>query len=84
MISISDAVFAKSGEDGIYHGFTWTTVMPILDSQVEAYERNHPGRPWVGTLHDPRRSLARPSTSLCNLACVGIQHHAISLYRRKR
>ena len=38
MISISDAVFAKSGEDGIYHGFTWTTVMPILDSQVGAYD----------------------------------------------
>jgi predicted TIM-barrel fold metal-dependent hydrolase len=27
--------------------------MPILDAQVHAYERNHPGRPWVGTLHGP-------------------------------
>jgi predicted TIM-barrel fold metal-dependent hydrolase len=27
--------------------------MPILDSQVHAYERNHPGRPWVGTLYGP-------------------------------
>jgi L-fuconolactonase len=27
--------------------------MPILDSQVHAYECNHPGRPWVGTLHGP-------------------------------
>jgi predicted TIM-barrel fold metal-dependent hydrolase len=27
--------------------------MPILDSQVHAYERNHPGRPWVGTLYRP-------------------------------
>ena len=27
--------------------------MPIFDSQVHAYERNHPGRPWVGTLHGP-------------------------------
>src|SRR5580693_4799942 len=27
--------------------------MPILDSQVHAYERNHSGRPWVGTLHGP-------------------------------
>ena len=27
--------------------------MPILDSQVHAYERNHPGRCWVGTLHGP-------------------------------
>ena len=27
--------------------------MPTLDAQVHAYERNHPGRPWVGTLHGP-------------------------------
>ena len=27
--------------------------MPIYDSQVHAYERNHPGRPWAGTLHGP-------------------------------
>jgi L-fuconolactonase len=27
--------------------------MPIYDAQVHAYERNHPGRPWVGTLHGP-------------------------------
>jgi L-fuconolactonase len=27
--------------------------MPILDSQVHAYERNHPGRPWAGTLTGP-------------------------------
>ncbi len=27
--------------------------MPILDSQVHAYERNHPRRPWVGTLYGP-------------------------------
>jgi L-fuconolactonase len=27
--------------------------MPILDSQVHAYERNHPGRPWAGVLHGP-------------------------------
>jgi L-fuconolactonase len=28
-------------------------IMPILDSQVHAYERNHPGRPWIGTLYGP-------------------------------
>jgi predicted TIM-barrel fold metal-dependent hydrolase len=28
-------------------------IMPILDSQVHAYERNHPGRPWIGTLTGP-------------------------------
>jgi L-fuconolactonase len=27
--------------------------MPILDSQVHAYERNHSGRPWIGTLYGP-------------------------------
>jgi L-fuconolactonase len=27
--------------------------MPIIDSQVHAYERNHPGRPWLGTLQGP-------------------------------
>ncbi len=27
--------------------------MPVFDSQVHAYERNHPGRPWVGTLQGP-------------------------------
>ena len=27
--------------------------MPIFDAQVHAYERNHPGRPWVGALHGP-------------------------------
>ncbi len=27
--------------------------MPILDAQVHAYERNHPSRPWIGTLYGP-------------------------------
>ena len=27
--------------------------MPIIDSQVHAYERNHAGRPWLGTLVGP-------------------------------
>ena len=27
--------------------------MAILDAQVHAYERNHPGRPWIGTLYGP-------------------------------
>ena len=27
--------------------------MPILESQVHAYERNNPGRPWIGTLYGP-------------------------------
>lgn len=27
--------------------------MAVIDSQVHAYERNHPGRPWAGFLHGP-------------------------------
>jgi predicted TIM-barrel fold metal-dependent hydrolase len=27
--------------------------MLTIDSQVHAYERNHPGRPWAGFLHGP-------------------------------
>ena len=27
--------------------------MPILESQVHAYERDHPGRPWAAVLHGP-------------------------------
>src|SRR5258708_13151656 len=27
--------------------------MLTIDVQVHAYERNHPGRPWVGTLTGP-------------------------------
>lgn len=27
--------------------------MPLIDAQVHAYERDHPGRPWLGFLHGP-------------------------------
>jgi L-fuconolactonase len=27
--------------------------MAIIDSQVHAYERNHPGRPWLNKMHGP-------------------------------
>ena len=27
--------------------------MPVIDAQVHAYERDHPGRPWVAVLHGP-------------------------------
>jgi L-fuconolactonase len=27
--------------------------MAVIDAQVHAYERNHPGRPWAATLHGP-------------------------------
>ena len=25
----------------------------VIDAQVHAYERNHPGRPWIGVLPGP-------------------------------
>jgi hypothetical protein len=28
-------------------------VMLTLDAQVHTYERDHPGRPWLGTLYGP-------------------------------
>src|ERR1043165_7408421 len=28
--------------------------MVTIDAQVHAYERNHPGRPWVGELRGPQ------------------------------
>jgi len=30
--------------------------MVTIDSQVHCYERNHPGRPWVGFLHGPAQA----------------------------
>ncbi|HTZ76891.1 MAG TPA: amidohydrolase family protein [Stellaceae bacterium] len=30
--------------------------MLTIDSQVHCYERNHPGRPWVGFLHGPAQA----------------------------
>jgi hypothetical protein len=30
-----------------------TASSPTIDAQVHAYERNHPGRPWAGTLVGP-------------------------------
>src|SRR5262245_63541945 len=29
-------------------------VMPTIDAQVHAYERDHPGRPWAAVLHGPK------------------------------
>ena len=32
---------------------TELTATPTIDVQVHAYERDHAGRPWIGTLHGP-------------------------------
>src|SRR5215475_2404925 len=33
--------------------FVGGSVMLIIDAQVHAYERDHPGRPWAGVLTGP-------------------------------
>ena len=32
---------------------TCTPAIPTIDSQIHAYERDHPERPWIGSLHGP-------------------------------
>jgi len=43
------AVITAAGLPGAARAASWTTI----DAQVHAYERNHPGRPWAGTLVGP-------------------------------
>jgi len=33
--------------------------MAVIDVQVHAYERNHPGRPWAGQLHGPASATGK-------------------------
>src|SRR3984893_2296780 len=42
-------VLTAAGLPGAVRAASWTTI----DAQVHAYERNHPGRPWAGTLVGP-------------------------------
>lgn len=44
--------------------------MAIIDAQVHAYERNHPGRPWVGTLHGPKEVTGDDMVAAMNAAGV--------------
>jgi predicted TIM-barrel fold metal-dependent hydrolase len=43
------AIAAAGLLPGAARAASWTTI----DAQVHAYERNHPGRPWAGTLIGP-------------------------------
>src|SRR6266481_1985695 len=43
------AITAAGLLPGAARAASWTTI----DAQVHAYERNHPGRPWAGTLVGP-------------------------------
>jgi L-fuconolactonase len=57
--------------------------MPIIDVQVHAYERNHPGRPWVGHLQGP--SSANGKQMVAAMDAVGVDAAIIvssfNLYR---
>src|SRR6516162_2908406 len=57
--------------------------MPTLDSQVHAYERNHPGRPWVGTLYGPAEVTGDQMVAAMDAVGVGaaILVSPFSMYR---
>jgi predicted TIM-barrel fold metal-dependent hydrolase len=44
--------------------------MPIIDAQVHAYERNHPGRPWHAVLHGPDEVTGDQMVAAMNDVCV--------------
>ena len=57
--------------------------MAVIDVQVHAYERNHPGRPWAGHLHGP--TSATGEEMLAAMDSVGVDAAIIvstfNLYR---
>ncbi len=57
--------------------------MPVIDVQVHAYERNHPGRPWTG--HLPGPASANGEEMVAAMDAVGVDAAIIvspfNLYR---
>ena len=57
--------------------------MRVIDVQVHAYERNHPGRPWAGQLHGP--SSANGAEMVAAMDAAGVDAAIIvstfNLYR---
>src|SRR5215831_3290213 len=57
--------------------------MAVMDVQVHAYERDHPGRPWVGHLHGPQS--ANGDEMIAAMDAVGVDGAIIvstfNLYR---
>src|SRR6202521_3070821 len=57
--------------------------MAVIDVQVHAYERNHPGRPWAGQLHGP--ASANGEARVAAMDAVGVDAAIIvstfNLYR---
>jgi L-fuconolactonase len=57
--------------------------MPIIDSQVHSYERNHPGRPWQGVLAGPAEVTGEQMVAKMDEAGVdgAILVSAFTMYR---
>jgi predicted TIM-barrel fold metal-dependent hydrolase len=57
--------------------------MPIIDSQVHVYERNHPGRPWHGVLAGPPEATGEQMVAELDAAGVdgAILVSAYTMYR---
>jgi predicted TIM-barrel fold metal-dependent hydrolase len=57
--------------------------MPIIDSQVHSYERNHPGRPWHGVLAGPAEVTGDQMVAAMDAAGVdgAILVSAFTMYR---
>jgi L-fuconolactonase len=52
-IQTSAAVAGAVTVAGLLPGAARAASLTMIDAQVHAYERNHPGRPWAGTLVGP-------------------------------
>ena len=57
--------------------------MRTIDVQVHAYEHNHPGRPWAGTLHGPQSANGQEMTAAMDVVRVdaAIIVSTFNLYR---
>jgi hypothetical protein len=58
--------------------------MPIIDVQVHAYERNHPGRPWAGQLHGPESATGPPGGGIIWVAIAASYRAPIAKVTRPR
>ena len=58
--------------------------MPIIDAQLHAYERNHPGRPWHAVLTGPPEATGEQTVAVLDAARSrrrdpGVGVHDVSL-----
>jgi L-fuconolactonase len=57
--------------------------MAVIDAQVHAYERNHPGRPWAAVLHGPPEVTGDDMVAAMNAVGVdgAVLVSAFTMYR---